>query len=64
MISGERLKQAEALLGFLERIAKGAKNIAEIRKRIAKGAEAGDLDKVISWAHRRDSEVDDFIGGK
>lgn len=59
-----RLRQAEIVLRFIERVVKGAANIAEVRKRFAEGALQGDLDGVISWALARDKRVDDFIEGR
>ena len=60
----ERLKQAEHVLAFIDRIVRGTKDIAEIRERIAEGAKRGDLDDVISWARGRDKRVEDFIEGR
>lgn len=61
--SKDRLQQAELALRVLERLGKGVKDLAEFRQRVAEGAARGDLDDVISWAHRRDQRVEDFLRG-
>ncbi len=60
----ERVKQAEMVLGVLEELGKGAKDIAEFRRRVAEGARRGDLDDTLAWASRRDKRVEDFIEGR
>ena len=59
----DRIAQAEAVLGVIERLVDGAKDLKEAQSRIAEGAERGDLDDVISWAQKRDSRVKDFLQG-
>lgn len=59
----KRAEQAEAVLKIVEGLVQGARNVKDAQERIAAGARRGDLDRVISWAQRRDDRVADFIGG-
>ena len=60
----DRLDQAERIIKAIARVVEGAADLREARARVAKGAEEGDLDDVISWAHERDARVKDFLKGK
>lgn len=60
----ERIRQAKALLELVERIVSGARTVQEKRERLARSVEQGDLDGVISWAHKRDKRVANFIEGR
>ncbi len=49
------------VLDFLEKAAKGVKDLNEYRARIAAGAHAGDLDDVLKKFADTTSRADDFI---
>lgn len=61
--ASDRIEQADRILEAIVRLTEGAADWTEARAKIAKGAEDGDLDEVISWAHKRDKRVKDFLEG-
>jgi hypothetical protein len=61
--SQARIEQADRILEAFARLTEGAADWTEARARIARGAQAGDLDDVISLARARDRRVKDFLEG-